>query len=158
MLPWERWPTSSVACPPGPDGGPPPGPTASWPLGDPRLAVGRLPSPRETRVLNCDASLGARWPDPGYALRMAHATGPASPLPSTVAIDLQRLVEQAPRIAGARFVGERAEVTMRDPDGYWSVELPAMIRGRLVTNLNQLVEIEVEAPIDLDEVSGLRDR
>lgn len=117
-----------------------------------------MPSPGQARVLNGDVSLGARWPDPSYGLRVAYATGPASPLPSTVPINLQRLVEQAPRIAGARFVGERAEVTMRDLDGYWSFELPAIIRGRLVTNLNQLVEIEIEAPIDLQEVSGRRDR
>lgn len=85
---------------------------------------------------------------------MAYATGPASPLPSLVPIDLQRVVEQAPRIAGARFVGERVEVTMRDPDGYWSFDLPAIIRGTLVTNLNQLVEIEIETPILPAEVVG----
>jgi hypothetical protein len=85
---------------------------------------------------------------------VAYATGPASPLPSLVPIDLQRLVERAPRIAGARFVGERAEVTMRALDGYWSFELPATIRGRLVTNLNQLVEVEVAAPILPAEVVG----
>lgn len=118
----------------------------------------RLPSPRQARVLNLDASLGARWPDPGYGVRVAYATGPATALPSTVPIDLQRLVEQAPRIAGARFVGERAQVTMRDLDRYWSFDLPAIIRGRLVANLNQLVEIEIEAPVNLHEVSGRRNR
>ena len=47
---------------------------------------------------------------------------------------------------------------MRDLDGYWSFDLPAIIRGRLVTNLNQLVEVEVAAPIHRNQCTdGLGD-
>lgn len=82
--------------------------------------------------------------------------GPASPLPSEVALDLRRLVERCPRVRGFRFLDrERAEILMADGDDAerWAIHLPAMIRCKWVTNLSELVEAEIAAPIQPGDVA-----
>jgi hypothetical protein len=69
-------------------------------------------------------------------------------------MDLRRLLERFPRLAGVRFRGTRTVVLIDDghPDPL-TIALPAGVRGRLVVSLEQLVELEVERPIVRDEVA-----
>lgn len=84
------------------------------------------------------------------------AAGPASPPPAEVPVDLRRLVDRCPRIRGFAYIGrDRAEVLMGDGDGRapWWLGLPARIRGQWVTNMTELVEAEIAAPIQPGDVA-----
>lgn len=76
----------------------------------------------------------------------------SAPLPSQTPLDLRDIITRAPRIGGARFDREEAEVIIADEQVRFLVHLPALIRGRFVVTLGDLVEIEVQAPIQPDEV------
>lgn len=76
----------------------------------------------------------------------------SAPLPSQTRLDLRDILRRAPRIGGATFDGERASVIIADETVRWELHLPAIIRGRFVASIPQLVELEVEAPIQPEEV------
>jgi hypothetical protein len=76
-------------------------------------------------------------------------------LATTEGMNLQRLLDLAPRIVGVRRAGARIIVLLADEDqGPLQVGLPTTIRGRRITDLEQLVQLEAERRISREDVAA----
>jgi hypothetical protein len=66
--------------------------------------------------------------------------------------ELRFIVERTPRVAGVRFVDEVIIVLIADAYDRFEIVLPAVVRKRLVVDLGQLIDLELERPITRCEV------
>lgn len=81
--------------------------------------------------------------------------GPAVPLPSELPIGpgLIEAMAAAPRFIDVTFLpGERTRVLVNADAGRFEVELPAVVRGRVIVHLVELAALERERPLVPSEV------